>query len=303
MSVKVAVTGSHGLIGRHLLPALAARGHEALRVVRGPAGAEDGPSISWDPAAGRLDPADLSGVDAVINLAGVGIGERRWNAAHKEAALSSRLDGTGLLVRTFLAADRPPRVLVNASAIGYYGDRGDEILDESSPPGQGWLAGLCRRWEAATTPAEAAGIRTVVVRTGIVQAADGGALKAQLPAFKYGLGARLGHGRQWVSWISIEDQVGALLHLLDHEEVRGPVNLVAPNPVINAEYATTLARTLGRPAVLAAPAPALKVLLGTEMATEMLLSGQRVRPGVLEATGYSWAHPDLSGALRAVLGH
>ncbi len=299
--MKIAVTGSHGLIARHLIPLLSGRGHEVVRVVRGGDGSGPGPTIRWDPGAGRLDPADLAGVEAVVHLAGVGIGAKRWNADHKQAVIDSRVQGTTLLARTIAGLDPAPRVLVSASAIGYYGDRDDELLTEQSPSGSGFLADVCRRWEAATAPAVEGGIRTVVVRTGIVQAADGGALKTQLPIFKLGLGARFGRGRQWVSWISIDDEVGAIAHLIEHDGISGPVNLVAPAPVTNAGYTTALARVLGRPGVLAVPPPAVKALLGAEMASELLLAGQRVEAGVLERTGYPWRWPALEPALRAML--
>jgi hypothetical protein len=259
--------------------------------------------VTWDPGAGQIDAAGLAGVEGVVHLAGVGIGDRRWNRAHRHALLSSRLQGTSLLAATIAGLDPRPRVLVSASAIGFYGDRGDEELDETSASGDGFLAGLCRRWEASTAAAPAAGIRTVLTRSGIVQAGDGGALKAQLPLFRFGLGARLGSGRQWVSWVAIEDEVGGMIHALEHDEVSGPVNLVGPAPVTNAEYTRTLGRVLRRPAFWTVPAPVLKVALGAEMASEMLLAGQRVRPGVLERTGYKFGQTRLEPALRAVLSH
>lgn len=297
--MRVAVTGSHGLIGRHLVPALVAAGHDVIRVVRGDAG-EPG-AVAWDPAAGQIDAAALAGADAVVHLAGVGIGERRWNPDHKRAVLDSRVQGTTLLAEAVARLDPRPAVLVSASAIGYYGDRDDELLSESSPSGSGFLADVCRRWEAATSPATAAGVRTVSLRTGVVQAAGGGALATQLPIFRLGLGGRLGRGRQWVSWISIDDEVGAVLHALGDARVEGPMNVTSPAPVTNAEYVATLGRILGRPAVLAVPPLALKVALGPEMASELLLASQRVAPGVLEATGFEWRHRYLEEALRAVL--
>jgi uncharacterized protein (TIGR01777 family) len=302
--VKVALTGSHGLVARHLMPVLRQRGDVVVPVLRagadGPGRTESG-AITWDPASGVVDPSDFEGIDAVIHLAGVGIGDRRWNAAHKQAVLASRLDGTGLLARTLAAMDGGPRTLLSASATGYYGDRDDELLTEASPSGSGFLAEVARKWEEAATPAAEAGIRTVTLRTGLVQATDGGALKTSLPIFKVGLGARFGRGRQWWSWISIDDEVGAIVHALDHDGISGPVNLVAPVPVTNAEYTTTLGHVLGRPAVLPAPPFALKVALGSEMASELLLSSQRVEPSVLERTGYEWRHRTLESALRALL--
>jgi len=297
--MKIAVTGSHGLIGSRLVPALEIAGHEVVRVVRGPAN-EPG-TLSWDPAAGQIDVGALEGVDAVVHLAGVGIAAQRWTPAHKRAVLDSRVQGTTLIARTAASLDPQP-VLLSASAIGYYGDRDDEVLSEDSASGSGFLAEVCRRWERSTAPASEAGVRTVLLRTGVVQAKEGGALGEQLPLFKAGLGARFGRGRQWVSWISADDEVGAIVALLDAETVSGPVNLTAPEPVTNAEYATTLGKVLGRPALLPAPPFAVKALLGAEMVSEMLLASQRVRPGVLDELGYVWRHRSLEEALRCELG-
>jgi uncharacterized protein (TIGR01777 family) len=298
--MRIAVTGSHGFIARHLIPVLEARGHEIVRVVRS---SQPGPGeISWDPAAGRIDAAGLAGVDGVIHLAGVGIGDRRWNEAHKQAVLNSRIQGTTLLASTLASLDPKPQVVISASAIGFYGNRGDEELDETSPSGDDFLAEVCRRWEASTAAAAAAGIRTVLARTGIVQAADGGALLPQLPLFKLGLGARFGRGQQWVSWIAIEDEVGGIVHALEHDEISGPLNLVGPAPVTNAEYTRTLGRVLSRPAFWVVPPIAVKVILGPEMAEELLLVSQRVKPGVLERTGYRFGQTQLESALHSVLG-
>lgn len=296
--MKVAVTGSHGLIGRRLLGELRSAGHDVVRVVRG---AEGDAAARWDPEAGTIDVTRLQGVEAVVHLAGVGIGDRRWTADHKRAVLDSRLRGTTLLAETLAALQPRPRALLSGSAVGFYGDRDDELLAETSPSGSGFLADVCRRWEAATAAAEAAGIRTVHLRTGIVQAADGGALARQLPVFKLGLGGRLGRGRQWVSWISLEDEARAIRHALEDERVAGPLNLVGPAPVTNAGYTAALARVLGRPALLAVPAPVLRLALGREMADELLLVSQRVEAGVLTRTGFRWSHPTLEDALRAEL--
>ncbi|HWG74224.1 MAG TPA: TIGR01777 family oxidoreductase [Acidimicrobiales bacterium] len=295
--MKLALTGSHGLIARHLVPALEQRAHQVVRVVRGRPGPGE---VHWDPATAELDRGAIE-VDAVVHLAGVGIASRRWNDAHKRAVLDSRRHGTHLLAERLAEAATKPAVLVSASAIGYYGDRGEEELTEPSAPGDDYLAGVCRQWEESTAPARQAGIRTVLLRSGIVQASDGGALKPQLPLFKAGMGARLGSGRQWTSWISIEDEVGAILHALDDERVSGPVNLAAPEAVRNATYTQVLGRVLHRPAVLAVPAPALRIALGREMADEILLVSQKVIPGVLDATGYDWRQPALEPALRALL--
>ncbi len=295
--MHVAVTGTHGLIASALLPALRDAGHSTVSLVRGDAGPGQ---VHWDPSRDELEPADLDGVDAVIHLAGVGI-LRRWSASGKEAILSSRVQGTALLARTLAALDHRPSVLVSASATGWYGDRGDEVLDEDSATGTGYLAEVCRQWEAAAAPAVEAGIRTVFIRTGIVQSPTGGALKPQRLVWSLGLGGRLGSGRQWVSWISIDDEVGAIVHALHTDSLSGPVNLTAPNPVTNAEYTRALGRALHRPAVLVVPGVALSAVLGREMAHEMLLGGQRVLPRRLEASGYRFSHPSIDGALADLL--
>ena len=299
--MRVLMAGSHGMIGSALVDHLTGRGDEVVRLVRGtPAQRE----IGWDPPAGWLDRKvleDLGPFDGVVNLAGSGIGDRRWTAAWRRSLVESRLQTTGLLAQ--LVADlRPsPPVLVNASAVGYYGDRGDEVLTETSGPGGGFLADLCRRWEAATEPARAAGARTVLTRSGVVLARGGGALRRQVPLFRLALGGRLGSGRQFVSWITLRDEVLALARALDDERVAGPVNLVAPRPVRNAELTRALGRALGRPAVLAVPEPALRLALGGEMASEVLLASQRAEPEVLTSLGHVFAHPEISAALRAVL--
>lgn len=296
-AMRIAVTGTHGLIAGHLIPALEAAGHDVTALVRGPAGPGQ---VHWDPDAGELDPADLVGIDAVIHLAGVGI-FRRWSADHKRRLLDSRVKGTSLLAGRLAGLDRKPAVLLSGSAVGYYGDRGDEILTEESSSGGGFLADLCRQWEAATEPAVSAGIRTVLLRSGIVQAGDGGALRPQLPIFKLGVGARLGSGRQWTSWITIDDEVGGILHALGADDLSGPINLTAPEPATNRTYTRVLGRVLHRPAVLAVPGPAIRAVLGAQMADEMLLGGQRALPAALERSGYPFRHPDLAGGLRAVL--
>ena len=297
--MRVAVTGSHGLVGRHLRPALEAAGHEVVPVVRG--GTEAGAVVAWDPAAGTIDVDALAGVDAAVHLAGVGIGDRRWTPTHKREVLQSRVEGTSLLSETLARLHPRPGVLLSASAVGYYGDRDDELLDESSPSGSGFLADVCRRWEAATEAAAAAGIRTIHLRSGVVLAGDGGALAAQLPLFRLGLGARLGRGRQWMSWISVDDEVAAIVRLLADETVSGPVNLTAPEPATNATFTATLGRILHRPAVFAAPPFAVKALLGPEMASEMLFASQRVTPAVLQRTGFVWRHAHLDDAVAAAV--
>ena len=296
--MRVAVTGSHGLIGSALLDHLAAHGHDAVRIVRSePAAGE----IGWDPASGRLDPAALAGVDAVVNLAGAGIGDHRWTDDYKRKVRESRTVGTRALAEAVAACDEGPKVLLSGSAVGYYGDRGDEVLDETSAPGDGFLASVARDWEAATAPADDAGARVVHLRTGIVLAEEGGALAKMVPLFKFGLGGRFGSGRQWMSWISIEDEAEAIIHLLT-SDVAGPVNLTAPEPVTNAQLADTIGDVLRRPTVVPVPSFGPKLLLGGERAGALLLEGQRVLPRVLQTDGYEFAHPTLERALRAAIG-
>jgi uncharacterized protein (TIGR01777 family) len=296
--VDVLVTGSHGLIGTALIPRLRARGDRVLRLVRGaPEGADD---ASWDPANGTIDAAALEGVDAVVHLAGAGIGDKKWTPERKQLVLDSRTRPTGLLARTLAGLDRRPRVLVSASAIGYYGDRGDEILTEDSGPGDDFGAQVCREWEDATSPAADAGIRVVRIRTGLVLAANGGLLKQLLLPFKLGIGGRLGSGKQYMSWIAIDDELRAIVHLIDHDTLAGPVNLTAPNPVTNAEFTSTLGGVVHRPTVLPTPLPALKLVYGGEL-VDTLLGSQRVSSGKLSSSGFEFAHPDLDAALRATL--
>lgn len=297
--MRIAITGSTGLIGSALSRHLTAGGHEVVPVVRSePKSGE----IGWSPSEGRLDAADLAGVDAVIHLAGAGIGDHRWTDEYKQVLIDSRVDGTTLLAdRLAELGGEGPATLVSGSAIGFYGDRGDEVLDESSTSGEGFLADICRRWEAATGSAEAAGVRVVHVRTGIVLTPDGGALKKMLPIFKLGAGGKFGSGRQWMSWISLTDEVRAIEHLLT-SGVSGPVNLTAPQPVRNSEFADTLGDVLGRPTILPVPKFGPKLLLGGELADALLFDGQRVHPTVLAGDGFEFAHADLASALRAELG-
>jgi uncharacterized protein (TIGR01777 family) len=295
--MRIAVTGTHGLIAGRLLPALRGAGHTVVPLVRGQAAVGE---VHWDPARGELDAGDLAGIDAVVHLAGAGL-LRRWSDKGKQQILDSRVEGTTLLAGVLARLDPPPKVLVSASAIGWYGDRGDEVLTEDSTPGEGFLADVTRQWEGSATAAVDAGIRTVFIRTGIVQSADGGSLKAQRPVFSLGLGGRLGSGHQWVSWISVDDEVGAIVHALDTESLRGPVNLTAPNPVSNAVYTKALGHALHRPAVLIVPGVAISAVLGSEMAHQMLLGGQRVLPRKLEASGYQFRHRTLDEALADLL--
>lgn len=295
--MRILMSGASGLIGTALSRHLAADGHTVTRLVRREAKTGE---ITWDPAAGVLDPSAFDGCDTVINLSGAGIGDRRWNDEYKHELLSSRLQATELLATTMSTLDQPPGVFLSGSAIGWYGDRGDERLDELSTGGDDFLSDLCLQWEAATLAAEKAGIRTVHLRSGLVLSAQGGALKKQLPLFKVGLGGRFGNGHQWQSWISIDDEVGAITHLLS-AELCGAVNLTAPNPVTNSEFTSTLAKVLHRPAVLPVPIFGPKLLLGSELVETLLLAGQRVLPTVLQRSGYEFHHPTLDVALRAML--
>jgi len=295
--MKVLITGASGLIGTALTASLRAQGHEPVPLVRTtPRPGER----RWDPARGELDDEVFDGVDGVVHLAGAGIGSHRWTGEYKRVLRDSRVGATALLAEAMARLDHPPRVLVSGSAIGWYGDRGDELLTEASQPGAGFLAELCRDWERATRPASEAGVRVAHIRTGIVLSPDGGALARQLPLFRMGLGGRFGNGRQWQSWISIDDEVAAIEHLLTHP-VSGAVNLTAPEPVTNAELTATLGRVLHRPAPWPIPRFAPALLLGGELVDAVLFNGQRVVPSVLQESGFSFAHPTLEPALRALL--
>jgi uncharacterized protein (TIGR01777 family) len=295
--MRILMSGGSGLIGSALASRLSADGHAVVRLVRRPAKAGE---LTWDPVAGTLDPAAFDGCDAVINLSGANIGDKRWTEQYKAELVSSRVLATELLASTMADLDRKPEVFLSGSAVGWYGDRGDERLDELSAPAEDFLSDLCQQWEAATLAAEKAGIRTVHLRTGIVLSAAGGALKKQLLLFKLGLGGRFGNGHQWQSWISIDDEVGAIVHLLS-AEICGAVNLTAPNPVTNSEFATTLGKVLHRPAVLRVPTFGPKLLLGGELVDSLLLAGQRVLPTALQRSGYEFHHTTLDAALRDVL--
>ena len=320
-AMDVVVSGSSGLIGTALVEALPAAGHRPIRLVRR---AATGDEIRWDPDAGTIDSASLEGVGAVVHLAGAGIGDHRWTDEYKLEILRSRTIGTVLLAGALAELTTPPSVLVSGSAIGYYGDRGDEVLDETSTVGIGFLAEVCTAWERATVAAEEAGIRVAHIRTGIVLSAEGGALKKQLPLFKVGAGGKLGRGTQWQSWISIDDEVGAIIHLLGRGSTHpDPPAPTRPAPARTAQpapnqpapstsprrtrsptpsFAKTLARVLGRPSFLPIPSFGPKLVLGSELADSLLFSGQRVLPRVLEESGYAFRHPTLEVALRAVLG-
>lgn len=296
--MDVVVTGSSGLIGTALRGAFQDAGHRMVPMVRGQAG---GDAIHWDPEAGVIDAGGLEEVGAVVHLAGEGIGNKRWNQAQKAKIRESRVRGTGLLAETLAKLAKPPKVLLSGSAVGFYGDRGDEVLTETSRAGGGFLAELCVDWEGATAPAKEAGIRVNHLRTGIVLSGRGGALPKMLTPFKLGVGGKLGKGSQWMSWISIDDEVGAIVHLLGDDAPAGPVNLTAPNPLTNVDFTKALGKALGRPTVLPAPTFGLKAILGPEMAEELLLFSQRALPTRLLDSGYTFRHPELGDALRAAL--
>jgi uncharacterized protein (TIGR01777 family) len=300
--MDVAVTGSSGLIGSALGPALARAGHRMVPVVRSTAARTSRPgALSWDPDAGTIDAGGLEGIGAVVHLAGENIGASRWNEGQKARIRDSRVKGTVLLSETLAKLANPPRVLVSASGINVYGDRGDEVVTEESRPGEGFLAEACKAWEGATAPAEQAGIRVVHLRSGIVLSPAGGALDKMLTPFRLGLGGRLGSGAQWMSWISVDDEVGAIVHLLGDGGPAGPVNATAPNPVTNAEFSKALGQALRRPSVMPVPAPALRLLLGREMADELLLASMRVLPARLLDAGYPFQAPELGSALQRML--
>ena len=297
--LRIAITGASGLVGSRLAPFLTAGGHEVLRLVRRPPTASD--EIHWDPDKGNVDADSLEDLDAVIHLAGESIASGRWNDRLKERIRDSRVRGTSVLSEALAGLERPPKVLVAASAIGYYGDRADTVVDENNEPGSGFLADVCTAWEAATTAASTAGVRVVNLRIGIVLAADGGALAAMLPAFRLGAGGRVGSGRQWMSWIAIDDLIGAIHHCLTQDSLAGPVNAVAPNPVTNRDFTRVLARVMRRPSILPVPSLAIRTLLG-EMGDSLLLASTRVRPQRLEDSPFTFQHPDLEAALRVELG-
>jgi uncharacterized protein (TIGR01777 family) len=298
--LRVAITGSTGVLGTALSAFLDTGGHQVLRLVRDRSQARQGQSIFWDPAA-KLDSEALAGCDAVVHLAGAPIADRRWTPSFKEMILSSRLESTRGLAEAISRMRNPPRTLLCASAIGYYGNQEDRLLEDGADSGVGFLAHLCREWEAAARPAEENGCRVVNLRIGVVLSTAGGALSWMLPFFSAGLGGAVGSGRQWMSWVDRDDVVRAILHLLSVESVSGPVNMVAPNPVTQLELARTLARVLFRPAIVPVPAAFLRFVLG-EMAGELLLSSQRVRPTKLLESGFQFDTPGLEDCLREQLG-
>ena len=298
--MRVAVSGSTGLVGSEVVASLSAAGHEVVRLVRrAPAPGEK--AVRWDPEKGEVDAAGLEGLGAVVHLAGENIASGRWNAARKAAIRDSRVNGTRLLCEALAGLARPPKTLVFASAIGYYGDRGADVLTEESSPGAGFLPDVCREWEAAAEAAARKGIRVVALRIGVVLSPKGGALSRMLPLFRAGLGGVIGSGRQYVSWVALDDLVGIVLHALQCGELRGPVNAVAPVPVTNRELTEALGKVLSRPTLFPVPAFALRFAVG-EMADALLLSSARVVPKRLLETGYSFRSPELETTLRRLLG-
>ncbi len=296
--MKILITGASGLIGQALTKQLNASGHTTVAAVRREPRRND--EVQWNPATGEMSPSAFDGVDAVVHLAGAGIGDKRWTDSYKMEILQSRTLGTALLADTMASLAKKPSVFLSGSAIGIYGVRDDTELGEDATIGTGFLAEVCRDWEAASSSASAAGIRTVLLRTGIVLSPQGGALKKQLPLFKLGLGGKFGNGKQWQSWISITDEVNAIIHLLT-SQLSGPVNLTAPLAVTNSEFTRVLGSVMSRPAILPIPSFGPKLLLGGELADALLFTGQRVVPNALVADGFQFAHPTLDVALRALL--
>ncbi|MET8446456.1 TIGR01777 family oxidoreductase [Streptomyces sp. NPDC005209] len=294
---RIAVAGASGLIGSALVRSLAADGHEVVRLVRH---GQHGPDeVCWDPEGQYVDAAGLVGCDAVVNLAGAGVGDRRWTDAYKKQIRDSRVLGTAALAEAVAALEEPPRVFVNGSAIGIYGDTGDRAVDEETPPGDGFLPSVCVEWEEAAAPAQEAGVRTVFVRTGLVVARQGGAWGRLFPLFRAGLGGRLGDGRQYWSYVALHDEVAAIRHLLETDGLSGPFNVTAPQPLTNREITEAMGRVLNRPTLFSVPAPVLRTVLG-EMAGDVLGS-QRVLPTRLLESGFTFAFPTAEDAIRAAL--
>lgn len=298
--MRVLITGSSGFVGKALVNFLRASGCTVVRLVRREADlAED--TILWDPQNNKIDLVALEGFNTVINLAGENIANGRWTQERKKRILDSRVEGTKALVQALCRLKRPPTSLLNASAIGIYGDRGFLFCNEATGKGSGFLADVCENWELATLPAKEKGIRTVYLRFGIILSKQGGALCKMLPIFKWGLGGRLGSGKQWMSWIALDDVLASILFIMNDRRIQGPVNLVAPYPVTNSMFTKVLANVLDRPAILPVPAIALKLFLGKEMAQGLLLSSTRVEPSCLTLAGYSFLYPQLEVALRNIL--
>lgn len=295
--MRVGITGASGLIGSALVTHLRSGEHDVVPIVRrSPTGDE----IRWDPSGAGIDSNLLVGLDAIVNLAGAGIGDKRWTEDYKQEILNSRVAGTTTIAEAMAGCPDGPQVLLSGSAIGIYGDRDDQVLDEQSAAADDFLAGVCKAWEAATLAASNAGVRVVHLRTGIVLSPDGGALKKMLPLFKLGAGGRFGSGKQWMSWITLHDEVRAIEHLLT-SSLRGPVNLTAPNPVTNRDFAQGLGKTLHRPSLFPVPGFGPKLLLGQELADSLLFASQRVAPTALRNDGFTFDHPELGAALQAIL--
>ncbi|HEV8429765.1 MAG TPA: TIGR01777 family oxidoreductase [Pyrinomonadaceae bacterium] len=297
--MKILVSGSHGLVGKALINSLTTDGQEVVRMVRRTR-SFGAPEVEWHPNQGQIDAEHLEGFDVVVHLAGESIASGRWTESKKRAIRESRVRGTSLLSETLVRLSRPPSVFLCASAIGYYGNRGDELLTEESAPGNDFLASVCVEWENAAKPAAEKGIRTILTRFGIILDANGGALGQMLTPFRIGIGGRVGDGKQWMSWIALEDVVNGLKFLIADKFVQGAVNLVAPNPVTNAEFTKTLGRVLSRPTFFAVPAFAARLAFG-ELADALLLSSLKVEPSVLEEKGFLFSWPTLEPALRHVL--
>ncbi len=298
--MKVLISGSGGFIGSALAERLTSSGHRVIRLVR----REVSPgrdAVSWSPDNGEIDAAQLEDVDAVVHLAGEGIGDHRWTEAHKARVLSSRVRGTHLLAETIAQLETPPKVMISGSAVGYYGYLGVDSMTETSPPGDGFLTDVVEQWETATEPAGQAGIRVVRIRSGVVLSPRGGALKKQLLPFKLGVGGKLGSGDQYLSWISLQDEIEAIEFLLERDDISGPVNVTSPNPVTNAEFTRALGAALCRPTFMPVPTLALKLLFSGEMTEEMMLGGQRVLPKRLQEAGYEFSDPEVEVALRKML--
>jgi uncharacterized protein (TIGR01777 family) len=300
--MRVAVTGSTGLVGSEVADFFSAGGHDVVRLVRRSAGPGENSVLRWDPVKREIDAAGLEGVDAVVHLAGENVGSGRWTASRKAAIRDSRVNGTRFLCDTLAGLARPPKTLVCASAIGIYGDRGEDVLTEESPAAGGFLSKVCREWEAASAPAARKGIRVVALRFGMVLSSQGGALSRMLPLFRAGFGGVIGSGNQYVSWIALDEIPPVLLHTLHCGDLSGPVNAVAPLPVTNREFTEALGSALSRRTPLPVPAFALRIAVGREMADALLLASARVVPGRLEETGYRFRFPELAGALRHLLG-
>ena len=297
--MKILISGSHGLVGKALVTSLTNDGHEVIRLVRRER-QMGAPEVAWDPKRGVIDGEHLEGLEAVVHLAGESIADGRWSDEKKRRIRESRVQGTQLLIQALTQLNHPPKTFLCASAIGYYGDRADETLNEASSPGKNFLSNVCVEWEGATRPAAEKGIRVVNLRFGIILSADGGALAKMLTPFRMGIGGRIGSGKQWMSWVALDDVVAAIRRALTDASLAGPVNIVAPNPVTNAEFTKRLGQVLARPTLFPVPAFGARLAFG-EMADALLLSSQRVDPVRLKQAGYQFLEPELTGALRRSL--